>query len=324
MDRNEKLQAAKEVFQIEIKALQHICAGLEETFAVIEEAILSCSGKVILCGMGKSGHIARKISATLASLGTPSFFLHPAEAVHGDLGMVSENDIVLLLSSSGETQELIQIIPSLKQIGSKIIAVTCRKDSTLVKESDYFQVLDIGQEAGYLRLAPTSSTTAMLVYGDALASVAAMESGFGATDFGRFHPAGTLGKKVLARVRKVMAQGEDLPAVCQNCRITDAILEMSRKGLGVVAITDPGRKLTGLLTDGDLRRAIEKKADLYGDIVDSIMTQNPKYIEADLLLVDVLKKLRENRLNNYPVVDREHRLIGMVTWQMIIREGIVL
>ena len=132
MDRNEKLQAAKEVFQIEIKALQHICAGLEETFAVIEEAILSCSGKVILCGMGKSGHIARKISATLASLGTPSFFLHPAEAVHGDLGMVSENDIVLLLSSSGETQELIQIIPSLKQIGSKIIAVKCRKDSSMV------------------------------------------------------------------------------------------------------------------------------------------------------------------------------------------------
>ncbi len=324
MDRKEKLRAAKEVFEMEIEALQKIRDKLDGDFAGIEEAILSCNGKVVLCGMGKSGHIARKISATLASLGTPSFYLHPAEAVHGDLGMVSEEDIVILLSNSGETQELIQIVPSLKQIGSKMITVTCRKDSTLVKESDYVQVLDIGEEAGYLRLAPTSSTTAMLVFGDALASVIAMESGFGATDFGRFHPAGTLGKKVLARVRKVMAQGEQLPAVCQNCRITDAILEMSKKGLGVVAITDHDKKLTGLLTDGDLRRAIEKKADLYGDIVDSIMTKNPKYIEEDLLLVDVLKKLKESRLNNYPVVDMEHRLIGMITWQMIIREGIVL
>ena len=286
MDRKEKLRAAKEVFEMEIEALQKIRDKLDGDFAGIEEAILSCNGKVVLCGMGKSGHIARKISATLASLGTPSFYLHPAEAVHGDLGMVSEEDIVILLSNSGETQELIQIVPSLKQIGSKMITVTCRKDSTLVKESDYVQVLDIGEEAGYLRLAPTSSTTAMLVFGDALASVIAMESGFGATDFGRFHPAGTLGKKVLARVRKVMAQGEQLPAVCQNCRITDAILEMSKKGLGVVAITDHDKKLTGLLTDGDLRRAIEKKADLYGDIVDSIMTKNPKYIEEDLLLVD--------------------------------------
>lgn len=324
MDKSEKLQAAKNVFEMEMQALQHIRERLDEDFVKIEESILSCSGKVVLCGMGKSGHIARKISATLASLGTPSFFLHPAEAVHGDLGMVSEDDIVCLLSSSGETQELIRMIPSLKQIGSKIIAVTCRKDSTLVKESDFFQVLEIGQEAGYLRLAPTSSTTAMLVYGDALASVAAMESGFSATDFGLFHPAGTLGKKVLTRVRKVMARGEDLPAVCRNCRITDAILEMSRKGLGVVAITDHKKKLTGLLTDGDLRRAIEQKADLYGDIVDSIMTKNPKFIKEDMLLVDVLKKLRENRLNNYPVVDGEHRLVGMVTWQMIIREGIVL
>lgn len=324
MVKKEKLQVAKEIFKTEIKALQHICENLDEEFIRIEDEILSCNGKVVLCGMGKSGHIARKISATLASLGTPSFFLHPAEAVHGDLGMISAEDIVFLLSCSGETQELIHMIPSLKQIGSKMIAVTCRQDSTLVKESDYFQILDIGQEAGYLRLAPTSSTTAMLVYGDALASVAAMESGFSATDFGLFHPAGTLGKKVLTRVRKVMAKGEDLPVICQNCRITDAILEMSRKGLGVVAIIDPEKRLTGLLTDGDLRRAIEKKADLYTDIVDSIMTKDPKYIKEDLLLVDALKKLKENRLNNYPVVDREHRLIGMVTWQMIIREGIVL
>lgn len=324
MGEKEKLQAAREVFEMESEALRHVCAGLGRDFIEIEEAVLSCGGKVVLCGIGKSGHIARKISATLASLGTPSFFLHPAEAVHGDLGMVSADDIVLFLSNSGETQELVHMIPSLKQIGSKIIAVTCREDSTLAEESDYFQVLDIGQEAGHLRLAPTSSATAMLVYGDALASVAAMESGFGATDFGLFHPAGTLGKKVLARVRKVMAQGEKLPAVCQGCPITDAILEMSRKGLGVVAITDSGNRLAGLLTDGDLRRAIEKKADLYGDIVDSIMTKDPKYIEDGLLLVDVLKQLKEHSLNNYPVVDSRHRLVGMVTWQMVIREGIVL
>ena len=293
-------------------------------FVQIENAVISCKGKVVLCGMGKSGHIARKISATLASLGMPSFFLHPAEAMHGDLGMVSENDIVFLLSNSGETYEILQLIPSLKFLGAKLIGITGNSQSSLAKECGISQSLDIGKEAGNLNLAPTVSTTAMLVYGDALAITASEEMGFCTSDFGLRHPAGTLGKKVLTRVADIMAKGNALPVVCGGCKITEAIMEMSKKGLGVVAVTDQEKKLTGVLTDGDLRRAIEKRADLYGDIVDSIMTGSPKYIYADILLVDALQKLKESRLNNYPVVDGKKHVIGMLTWQMIIREGITL
>lgn len=324
MDKENKIRIAQDVFEQEIATLKRIRENLCGTFVKIEEEIVNCKGKVVLCGMGKSGHIARKISATLASLGSSSFFLHPAEAMHGDLGMVSENDIVILLSNSGETQEILSIIPSLKLIGVKLIGLTGRADSTLVKECDIAQVLDIEKEACYLNLAPTSSTTAMLVYGDALAVTASEETGFTKTDFGLFHPAGTLGKKVLLRVESIMAKDSAVPVVCKGCRITHAIMEMSRKGLGTVAIVDEENKLEGLLTDGDLRRAIEKHVNLYDDIVDSIMTKQPKYITAQILLVDALKKLKESRLNNYPVIDEEQHVIGMLTWQMIIREGIAL
>jgi len=290
----------------------------------IEESLVLCKGKVILCGMGKSGHIARKISATLASLGTTSFFLHPAEAMHGDLGMVSENDTIILISNSGETEEIVHLIPSLKVIGAKIICITGRAESTLARECETVQILEIEKEACHLNLAPTSSTTAALVYGDALAIVTSEDIGFSASDFGVYHPAGTLGKRILIKVKDVMAQGSELPVVKSGCKITDAIVEMSRKGLGVVAIVDQKERLCGILTDGDLRRAIEKRADLYSDIIDSIMTRDPRYIYKDLLLVDALQKLKESRLNNYPVIDKERNVIGMLTWQMIIREGIVL
>lgn len=324
MESESKIGIAQDVFAQEISVLYHIKNSLKDTFVDIENEIVSCQGKIVLCGMGKSGHIARKISATLASLGSPSFFLHPAEAMHGDLGMVSEKDIIIMLSNSGETREILSIIPSLKLIGVKLIGLTGNKESTLAKECDIVQVIDIEREACYLNLAPTSSTTAMLVYGDALAVVASEEIGFTKSDFGVFHPAGTLGKKVLMRVRDIMAKGGALPIVIKGCMITEAIVEMSKKGLGTVAIADRDNKLVGLLTDGDLRRAIEKKVNLYEDVVDSIMTKTPKYIRSDLLLVDALKLLKENRLNNYPIVDEELHVIGMLTWQMIIREGIAL
>lgn len=318
------IKAAKNVFDIEIDALRKIKDSLGESFASILDAIMSCEGKVVLCGMGKSGHIARKISATLASLGTQSFFLHPGEAMHGDLGMVSHTDIVILISNSGETEEIVRLIPSLKIIGAKLIAITGREDSTLSRECDLTQIIDVKREACLLNLAPTSSTTATLVYGDALAIVASMKNGFGKSDFGLYHPAGTLGKKVLLRVQDIMAEEEDLPRIYEGSKITEAIMEMSRKGLGTVAIIDENNLIRGLLTDGDLRRAIEKKADLYEDIVDTIMTKNPKTIRKDILLVDALKLLKENKLNNYPVVDADGYLLGMLTWQMIIREGIII
>ncbi len=324
MDKQRKLEIAEKVFEQEIRALLQIKNTLDDVFVKIEENLISCKGKVVVCGMGKSGHIARKISATLSSLGTTSFFLHPAEAMHGDLGMVSENDIIILISHSGETEEILRLIPSLKVIGSKIICITGKKESALANECEIVQVLEVEKEACYLNLAPTSSTTAALVYGDALAVVLSEDIGFSSTDFGLFHPAGTLGKKTLIKVKDIMARDENLPIVCRGCNITDAIMEMSKKGLGVVAVVDEDKKLIGILTDGDLRRAIENKADLYGDIIDTIMTKNPKYIFGDILLVDALKKLRESRLNNYPVVDEKRVVVGMITWQMIIREGIVL
>jgi arabinose-5-phosphate isomerase len=324
MDRQEKISVAQQVFEEEIATLRTIQESIDDNFIEIEEAITSCKGKVVMCGMGKSGHIARKISATFASLGTPSFFLHPAEAMHGDLGMVSENDVVVLLSNSGETQEILSIIPSLKLIGAKLIGITGCAESTLAKECEINQVMDIEKEACYLNLAPTSSTTAMLVYGDALAVTVSEEQGFSSSNFGLFHPAGTLGKKVLLKVEHIMAQGEELPLVVRGCKITDTIIEMSKKGLGTVAVVDEENKLIGLVTDGDLRRAIEKKVDVYKDVVDSIMTKNPRSIPQDILLVDALKRLKESRLNNYPVVDDSGKVIGMLTWQMIIREGIAL
>lgn len=319
-----RIAYAKRIFDEEIGILTDIRNNLDDMFSRIEEKIISCKGKVILCGMGKSGHVARKISATLSSLGTPSFFLHPAEAVHGDLGMVSGTDIIILISHSGETEEILQLLPSLKIIGAELIAITGNGNSTLAKECSLCQILQIEKEACFLGLAPTSSTTSVMVYGDALAAVASLESGFGESDFGVFHPAGTLGKRVLTRVSDVMVDREEIPLVESGVKITAAIMEMSKKGLGVVAIVDTAGKLRGILTDGDLRRAIEKHTDLYSDLVDTIMTKEPKWIRKDILLVDALKKLKESRLNNYPVIDENNHVIGMLTWQMIVREGIIL
>ena len=213
MDAEYRIDCAKKVFDEEIRALTAIRNRLDNTFSSIEEKIISCKGKVVLCGMGKSGHIARKVSATLSSLGISSFFLHPAEAVHGDLGMVSDTDIVILISHSGETREILQLLPSLKVIVAELIAITGNKDSTLAKECNLCQILEIEKEACFLNLAPTSSTTSVLVYGDALAVVASLETGFGKSDFGLFHPAGTLGKKVLTKVNDIMVIGENIPLV---------------------------------------------------------------------------------------------------------------
>lgn len=324
MNVKQRINYAKGIFDEEIRTLMDIKDGLDITFYCIVEKLISCEGKVILCGMGKSGHIARKISATLSSLGIPSFFLHPAEAVHGDLGMVSDKDVVILISHSGETIEILQLLPSLKVIGAELIAITGNNSSNLAKECDLCQVLEVEKEACFLNLAPTSSTTSVLVYGDALAAVASLESGFGESDFGLRHPGGTLGKRVLTRVNDIMVTGEKIPLVKCGVKITDAIMEMSKKELGVVAIVDAEGILLGILTDGDLRRAIESHADLYNDVVDTIMTQRPKCIRKNILLVDALQKLKESRLNNYPVIDENNCVIGMLTWQMIVREGIVL
>ncbi len=321
MDRTEE---AKKVFDKEIEALKCTREILNDTFAGFIQAIIECRGKVILCGMGKSGHIAKKISATMASLGTSSFYLHPAEAMHGDLGMVTEKDFIILLSHSGETSEILQLLSPLKMIGVKTAGITSNAQSTLARECELVQVMPRVEEACSLNLAPTSSTTAVLAYGDALAVVASKEYGFGEADFALFHPAGSLGKKILLRVEDIMAAGDDVPIVREKTLISEAIVEMSKKRLGVVAVTDYTDRLTGLLTDGDLRRAIEKRVDMYSDVIDNIMTYHPRYISKDILAAQALHKLRENSINNYPVVDEEGHVTGMLTWQMIVKAGIVV
>lgn len=320
----DELLIAESVFELEIEALEKTKAVLDNTFKKILNEIVKCPGKVILCGIGKSGHIARKIAATFASLGTPSFFLHPSDALHGDLGMVSEKDVVILISNSGETQEIINLLPSLKVIGATLIAITSGRMSTLAEECDIAQILPETKEACNLELAPTSSIAAVLVYGDSLAVAASVKYGFGRENFALFHPAGMLGKKTLIRVKDIMAKGDAIPTVLMGCSISEAIMEMSHKTLGVVAVINFQNKLEGLLTDGDLRRAIERKVDMYEDIIDTVMTKNPKYIEDDILAVEALHRLRVHSINNYPVVNERMEVIGLLTWQMIVKAGIVI
>ena len=318
------LDEAKRVFDIEIAALEKTKNSLDDTFIEILNSIQRCKGKVILTGMGKPGHIATKLAATFASLGTPAFYLHPGEAMHGDLGMIREEDIIIAISYSGESDEIIRILPNIKMIGALLIGITGNRESTLAKYSDIVQVLPEFSEACYLGLAPTSSTTAVLCYGDALAVVASGIGGFAESDFGRFHPAGSLGKKLVLRVNDLMAKDEEVPVVHEGNMLMEAIEIMSRKGLGIVSVVDNNHILTGVITDGDLRRLISKRVDFYNVKVQEVMTVNPRVCNKDWLAIDALKFIKEQQVNNLPIVDGENKVCGTITWQMIIRAGIVL
>lgn len=318
------LTEGKRVFDIEIAALTKTRDALGKEFVEILHRITKCEGKVIVTGMGKPGHIAKKLAATFASLGTPAFYLHPGEAMHGDLGMVSANDIVIAISYSGESDEIIKILPNIKLIGATLIGITGNPNSVLARSSDIVQVLPAFEEACYLNLAPTSSTTAVLSYGDALAVVASGIYGFKDSDFGKLHPAGALGKKLILRVCDLMAKGEDIPCVKSGILLMDAIPIMSKKGLGIVSVVDESNLLLGIICDGDLRRIIEKKIDIYSVAVDDVMIQKPKTISPDKLAVDALRFIKQHSINNLPVVDEHNILTGTITWQQIVKAGIVL
>lgn len=318
----DKLAAARNVFTVEINALEKTRNALDQTFLNILDMITSCKGKVIITGMGKPGHIARKIAATLASLGTPSFCLHPAEALHGDLGMISENDMVIAISYSGESEEITRILPNIKMIGAKIIAISGNKESTLVKNSDIAQILPDFDEACILGLAPTSSTTATLVYGDALAVVASNIYGFKDIDFGKFHPGGALGKKLLTHVSDIMYTGEANACVEKSASLMEAIVEISKKGLGIVVVLD-GKKVTGVITDGDLRRALQKRVDIYGMSISEIMTKTPYLIEDSKMAVDALRVLREHNISALPVLNSKKEFVGIVSLQTLVHAGII-
>lgn len=319
----DKLAEAKKVFDVEINAMKKTRDSLGETFVQILDLITTCKGKVIVTGMGKPGHIATKMAATFSSLGTPSFCLHPGEAMHGDLGMISENDVVIAMSYSGESDEIVRILPNIKIIGAKLVAITGNPHSSLAKVSDVVQVLPEFDEACYLGLAPTSSTTSILCYGDALAVVASGIYGFTNSDFGKFHPAGALGKKLILKVADLMATEDAIPKVYSGTTLMTAIEVMSKKALGIVSIVDKDEKICGIITDGDLRRILERRVDIYSVHVDEVMTHNPYTMTADRLAIDALLFIKNKSINSLPIVDTEGKLIGTVTWQLIVKAGIV-
>lgn len=311
---------AKKVFNSEIEALNLVKDNLGETFDNIFNLVINCSGKVIFTGMGKPGHIATKIAATFSSLGIPSFFLHPAEAQHGDLGMVQSDDLVIAISFSGESTEVTRLLPNLKEIGAKIIGVTGNQNSTLAKQCDLVEVFPYFEEAGYLKLAPTSSTTAALVYFDALAIAIAKYKGFDKKDFGLFHPAGALGKKLLMKVSDLMVVGTENAVILSGSSFQDAIIEMCKKPLGMISIIDQNNKLLGVISDGDIRRAL-LSGKQNNDLVDSIMTKTPYITTASVLAVDALSLMIEKRIQCLPVVEGG-KAIGTIQIKDILKEGI--
>lgn len=318
----DRLAEGKRVFDIEIAALEKTRDALGDTYLQILDLITNCEGKVIITGMGKPGHIAAKLAATFASLGTPAFRLHPAEAMHGDLGMVSANDIVIAISFSGESDEIVRILPNIKMIGAKLVGITGNPNSTLAKTSDVVQVLPKFEEACYLGLAPTSSTTAALCYGDSLAVVASGVYGFKDSNYALFHPAGSLGKKLILKVEDLMATGEKNAIIHVSVPLKDAIIELSKKGLGAVTIVDDECMVLGIITDGDLRRQLEKGVDVYKLKVEDIMSKKPSTVSKDMLAVEALKVLKEKNISCLLVAE-EGKAIGTIRVQDIIGVGIV-
>jgi len=315
------LKFGKEIIEEEIRALNRLKDALDENFEKAVNLILNTTGKVIITGIGKSGIIGKKIASTFSSTGTPSFFLHPAEAIHGDLGMVEKEDLIIAISNSGESPELIAIIPTLKRWGNKIIAITNNPNSTLAKNSDIVLYLNIDKEACPLNLAPTSSTTATLVLGDALASTLLTIRNFKKEHFAEFHPGGTLGKKLM-KVSKIMHTGEKIPIVPENTPLQDAIITMSEKGFGAVLIVDKNNHLKGILTDGDLRRFIKKGGSIDKSKVEDAMTISPKYITEDMLVLEALEIMERYKITVLPVV-KDNIPIGLVHLHDILKSGVV-
>lgn len=317
-----RIEEAKKVFDTEIIALNKTRDSLDSTFSQICDEILKCKGKVVWIGMGKPGHIAKKLAATMSSLGTPSFSLHPAEALHGDLGMISKEDIVIIISYSGESDEIIRILPIIHLIGAKIIAMTGNKNSTLVHNSDVVEIFPKFDEACHLGLAPTSSTTVALAYGDAISVIVSQEKKFSKNDFGKYHPAGALGKKLLYKVENVMIKKEETAIISPNVSLKEAIVEMSRKGLSIVCALED-EKICGILTDGDLRRMLEHNVDIYNKSFLEVMTKTPTITYNDIMAVEALKILRDKQYTSMPVLNRQGKYIGIVTLHSIIKAGIV-
>lgn len=316
--------SGRQVFEVEVQGLHAVAARLDGAFTAACTRILECRGRVVCTGMGKSGHIARKIAATLASTGTPAFYVHPGEAGHGDLGMITDADVVLALSYSGESDEILMLLPVLKRQGNGLIAMTGRPTSTLATAADIHLDISVPAEACPLALAPTSSTTASLVMGDALAVALLDARGFTADDFARSHPAGALGRRLLLHIRDVMHGGDEVPAVRADASLADALMEMSRKRLGMTVVVDEAQRLIGLYTDGDLRRTLtDPGIDVRDARIADVMTRDPIAIDADALAVEAARLMETRKITMLPVLDAERRVVGALNIQDLLRARVV-
>jgi arabinose-5-phosphate isomerase len=317
------LDLARRVLAIEADAVLKIAARLDDAFAQAVALILDCRGRVIVSGIGKSGHIGRKIAATMSSTGTPAYFVHAAEAVHGDLGMIARDDVLIALSNSGENDELLTIVPLVKRQGGKLIAITGNAASALAREADIHLDAHVDEEACPLNLAPTASTTVALALGDALAVALLDARGFGAEDFARSHPGGALGRKLLTHVRDVMQAAERVAVVHTDTAVAIALAAISRGGLGMAAVLDANGKLAGIFTDGDLRRALEKMGDLREVTVGDIMSRNPRTIGPDRLAVEAVEMMERHKVNQLLVTDVTGQLVGALNMHDLFRAKVV-
>jgi arabinose-5-phosphate isomerase len=321
--KNGALELAREVLRIEAAAVSALAERLDGKFLEAVQLILSCRGRVVVSGIGKSGHVANKIASTLASTGTPAFFVHPAEAIHGDLGMITRDDVMIALSYSGESEELLTIIPLIKRQGAKLIAITGKPQSSLAREADVHLDGRVDKEACPLNLAPTASTTAALALGDALAVSLLDARGFGIEDFARSHPGGALGRRLLTHVSDVMRTGDKIPAVAPDVSLSTAVLEITRKGMGMTAIVDGDGKVAGLFTDGDLRRALEKGVDLRHASMHELMTRSPRTIAATELAAEAVELMERHRISQLLVTDEQGLLIGALNMHDLLLAKIV-
>lgn len=317
------LKRAKEVFDIEAKAIQALKFRTGNNFKQVVDLMLKTKGRVIVSGMGKAGIIAQKFSATLASTGTPSLFLHSAEAIHGDLGKVTADDVVIILSNSGEGEEIKQLLPLLKKIGSKIIALTGNKNSLLAKYSDVVLDVSVKKEACPLGLAPTASTTATLAMADALAICLLEIKGFKEKDFAFFHPGGTLGKRLLLKVEDIMRVGRDNPIVNEEKKVSEVLLKITQARAGSATVVDRAGRLKGIFTDGDLRRHLEIDVNLPQRKIKEVMTKNPIAVSPQMLAAEAMRILKEKKIDEVPVVDKNRRPIGLLDVQDLLKAGLV-
>lgn len=323
MTQSDFTLSAKRTISLEAEAVSDLIPHLDDNFNTACELILNCQGRVIVTGMGKSGHIGCKIAATLASTGTPSFFVHPGEASHGDLGMITGKDVVIALSNSGETAEVVTLIPLLKRMNTPLISITANRNSTLSESGDANLHIGVEKEACPLGLAPTSSTTAQLVLGDALAIALLEERGFSSDDFAFSHPGGSLGRRLLLKVNDIMHTGEDIPSVLSGSSLREALLEVTQKRLGMTAVTNDQNQLLGIFTDGDLRRALDQDASPNEITIDQVMTPDCTTVSKDILAAECLQIMEDKKINALIVTDDKNQPVGALNMHDLLKAGVI-